>query len=305
MTSNQTSVSARLDLLDRLSRESADAPESRDFAPASLSDLERSSLADGVLDLLAHQEERVEQAKRKALEEIKQQAIRRAEQRAEARRWERDWMEENRRREFELRLQEAKLLALEESKVQISSYHEQLTRDLAVQARDAEITREITKISADREKKKWRRRVMASAIVALVASVSWMIAPNHVRSSASHKAAELWEEAAQKESSARARVAELEAEIQKRVYLSAGEKSLLEAELASAERELAEAEEARDSVDQKRPTTGAPGRLANAPTVAPKSTAAAEKKTDDGIRVASDLNTKPACNVYDPMCFDL
>src|SRR5690606_33704583 len=148
MTTRQPTVSARFALRERLARENADMPESRDFAPASLSDLERTSLADGVSDLLAYQQERVQEEDRKNLDELKQQARRRAAQRAEARKWEQDFMEQNRRREFSLRLKEAKRLAAEAASNHAEAYREKLERELAIQAKQAELTREITMIEA-------------------------------------------------------------------------------------------------------------------------------------------------------------
>jgi hypothetical protein len=304
MISKQPSVSARFALLDRLSRECADAPESRDFAPASLSELERCSLTDGVLDLLAYQEERVREEERKHLHEVEQQARRRADQRAQARKWERDLMEENRRREFALRLEEARLLATEEAKQRKAEYHAQLGQVLAAKAREAELAQEITKIGLDREKKQWRWGMFVTLAAAAAATLFWVVTPSHVSNSVSAEVAALWEQAAETASVARARVAALEEEIQQRAHLSAGEKSQLEMELTAARLELAQAEKANESVDRRPPTTEGPRRLAATPVATIQKAVIPQKASDEGARVASEW-TKPSCNAYDPMCFDL
>jgi hypothetical protein len=131
------------------------------------------------------------------------------------------------------------------------------------------------------------------------------------RSATSDELAQLWQESQADELSAETRVAELEAEIDRRVNLTESEREWLEKELHSAQASLHETRKNREEIDRRRPVER-PSKMAQ--NLLPSKNAQPQKPVDaiskDGsitnsVRVATDEVKDSGCSEFDPLCFDL
>ena len=310
MTSRRPTTAARLSVLERLAQANRDeGPDSTQFTRASWTDLERCSFLDGLNDLLEHQEERVAAEERRKVEEVREQALGRALQRARARRWEHQQIERAREERLERRIEDAQREAAEEAADLAAD--RQAIYDARLDAQSAAETweREVTGAAVVQSKRRWGVALQASLAAAALICVVGYSALSQSKSAAGEELAAQWDLAADHERSAQTRVAELEAEIERRVNLTVSEKKLLEGELQSARQELAAAEKEKEEVDRRRPRRAStPTRLAVLPTtkVKPQATPKTPSSTvDSSVKLATEEGAGDGCLPYDPLCFEL
>ena len=310
MTSNRPTNSVRLAALERLAKANRDDenPDSMDFAPTSWSELERTSFTDGVNDLLAYQEARVAEEEQRKVEEVRQQALRRTLQRAKARKWEAELIEKQRREDVERRVEEARARAAAAAEDLLVERRAELDTQLAQQVYSDAFERELTEVSVQRCKRRWGLAIQSTLAAAALGCVVWVSAMSQARTDAGDALAAQRDIAADEAMAAHTRVAELQAEIDRRVSMTESERGLLESQLKQAELELAEAEKAQEEAKRRRTTT--PRKWAKAivpmkPAAVKKTTDGSTKSTTDSVKVAADEALSEGCLPYDPLCFEL
>jgi hypothetical protein len=281
-----------------------------EFAPASWSDLERTSFTEGLDDLMANQEERVAEEERQKAEEVRQVALRRALQRAKARKWEQEQMEKNRARELELRVEQARRLAQDQANDMLAERRAELDHALENQIVEDGWEQELTVAKVQQSKRRYGLLAQSTLAAAAVGVVVWVSALSQARTMTGDQLAAQRDLAADHEFAAQTRVAELRGEIERRVSMTGDEKRLLEDQLRSAEQRLAEAEQEREAIDLRQPKRQAPKRLAKK--IVPLKKAPAKVDADsapsavtDDVRVATDEPVMEECLPYDPLCFKL
>lgn len=313
MTCRKPTISVRMEVLQRLARANADpqGPDSLEFAPVSWRDLDRDSFTEGLNELLSYQNERVREEERRQAGELRQQALHRARQRAQARRWEQETVERRRAELLELRIEEARKRAAMEVQDQLTGRRAVLSSELGVRARENAHEHDVAKATIADAKRRLSRTSQAFLAAAALSCAVWVAASGKARSSASEEMAQVWQDSQAQELAAETRVAELEAEIDRRANISESERAWLERELGEARAAFDVSKKESEELDRRRPVER-PSKMARA--LAPvtdskngeaKTDQLQESATPNSVRVATDVVQEDSCLAYDPLCFNL
>lgn len=311
MTCRRPTISVRTEVLERLAQANSDsdAPDSLEFAPTSWSTLDRDSFTEGVSELLAYQDERVREEERSLAEELRERALQRAKQRAQARRWENEMVERNRQEMLDRRIEEARERIAEQIREEIRTRRARLSSELEARAQTNASEQEAVKAKVAHIKRRYARTSQAFLAAAALVGVVWVSVFGQARSSADEEMVQIWQDSRVQELSAENRVAELEAEIARRVNLSESERAWLETELGEARASLDASKKEREEVDRRRPVER-PSKMAR--TLSPvtenqqaKAESVKASSVPSSVRVATDEVKGDGCLPYDPLCFDL
>lgn len=310
MTCRRPTISVRAKVLERLARAASaqnegDAPDSLEFEEVSWENIDRTSLVEGLDELLAHEAARVEEERREEERRWKECEAQRLAQTVQAQEWERRVMEQKRAEEFELRLLQERLRAREQAEPRKQQILRENEQRLTLVSMGNSLEREVVAARVLHERKKWknvtRSLLAAAAVFGLVGGVSLSL----VEESESAQVASLEESVEKERSAAAARVAELEGEIARAIGLHGENRALLEEQLGKAQAHLAALSKEQEEVDRRNPTEP-PRKLAAKPVVKPREPVTPHADSGSGaVKVATDVVNESTCLAYDPMCFEL
>lgn len=313
MTCRRPTISVRASVLKRLAHaatlNNGDAsPDSLEFEAVDWQDIERTSLTEGLDEIVAEQEALLlkqaqeENVRRAVLEEKRLHQI------AEAQAWERTVMEQRRAEQLAARIELEKARVRVVVADELRHADEAAERRLALQKTEQNLELHVLSFREAQKRRALKRTVYGTFAAAAVFALAFTAAFSGSERTNQREIAELRDEAKDVESAALLRVQELEAEIARTEHMLGSERGLLSSQLDAARTQLAQAEREREALEVGPSRSPAPRKLASQPKPA-RAHAAANQDTGTEstkrVKVAGDLETEPTCAVYDPMCFDL